>query len=236
VSDIFREVEEDVRREHFEKLWKQYGDYVIALVAVVIIAVAGYELWQRYENQQRLQASATFNAAEQLAESGNSAVAAQTYAKLAQDSSGGYASLARLAQANTLLAAGNNSEAVAIYESIADKDKTLLGDVARIRAAWATVETTPKSELQTLLAPLTDPASAWRFMAHEILAYSDYHAGRFKDAQTEFQRLGSESEAPDALRSRAMAMSMLLKTGGDVNSGTVPPPPAAGNAKGPAPK
>ena len=30
MSDIFREVEEDVRRERFEKLWKAYGNYAIA--------------------------------------------------------------------------------------------------------------------------------------------------------------------------------------------------------------
>ena len=59
MSDIFREVEEDVRRERFEQIWKQYGDYIIAGVAVIVIAIAGYELWQRYEETQRLKSSET---------------------------------------------------------------------------------------------------------------------------------------------------------------------------------
>ena len=76
MTDIFREVEEDVRRERFEKLWKQYGDYAIALAAVIVIAIAGYKFWQRYEVQQRLKASSAFTAAQQLAESGGSGLTA----------------------------------------------------------------------------------------------------------------------------------------------------------------
>ena len=34
MTDIFHEVEEEVRRERFEKIWKKYGDYAIAAVAV----------------------------------------------------------------------------------------------------------------------------------------------------------------------------------------------------------
>ncbi|MEI9929239.1 MAG: hypothetical protein WDM89_01380 [Rhizomicrobium sp.] len=44
MSDIFHEVEEDVRRERFEKLWKQYGDYAVAALAVVILAIAGLQV------------------------------------------------------------------------------------------------------------------------------------------------------------------------------------------------
>jgi hypothetical protein len=246
VTDIFREVEEDVRRERFAKLWKEYGDYAIALVAVIVIAVMGYQLWQRYESGQRLKASAAFNAAEQMAETGNSAVAAQSFAQLAKDSPGGYAAVAHLAEADALLASGNRSEALALYESIAAKDDALLGAVARIRAGWASVETAPQSDLQTLLAPLTDPTSPWRYVAREILAYSDYHAGRTQQAQREFQALGAQSDAPAGLRSRAQAMASLIKTGGEKDEGTVPPPPKrvpdaeanapANAAKGAAPK
>ena len=66
MSDIFREVEEDVRKERLEKLWKAYGDYAIALVALIILAVAGYELWLRYENSQRAKASAEFVTAQHV--------------------------------------------------------------------------------------------------------------------------------------------------------------------------
>ncbi len=52
MSDIFREVEEDVRRERLEKLWKPYGDYVIAAGRGRLLGIGGYKLWQRYETSR----------------------------------------------------------------------------------------------------------------------------------------------------------------------------------------
>ena len=226
MSDIFREVEEDVRRERFEKLWKQYGDYIIAAAAALVIAIAGYKFWDRYETQQREKASASFSTAMKLAGSGNNATAADAFGEIAKSAPGGYSALARLAQADALLASGNRSDAIAAYKSIAAKDNSPIASVARIRVAWATVDTAPKSEIETLLAPMTDPTSAWRFMAREILAYADYRAGAFKQAQSEFESLAADSGASDSVRGRANAMAIFLKGGGDKNFGTVPRPAA----------
>lgn len=84
----------------------------------------------------------------------------------------------------------------------------------------------PKTEIETLLAPLTSTTSAWRFVAREILAYSDYRAGAMQQAQSEYEALAADSGASRALRARARAMATFMKAGGDKDFGTVPPPPA----------
>jgi len=225
VSDIFREVEEDVRRERLEKLWKQYGDYVIAGVAVIVVGVGGYKLWQHYEAQQQMKASAAFIVAQQLSESGRTDQAAQDFAAIAKHAPSGYATVAKLAEADALLASGKKDEAVALYKSIAEKNSTDLGDVARIRAAWALADSASKSDLQALLAPLNDAKSSWRFMAREILAYCDFRNGDMKQSQSEFEGIANDPAAPSVLRQRARAMISLIGTGGGRNYGTVPPPP-----------
>ncbi len=228
MSDIFREVEEEVRRERFEKLWKQYGDYLIAGAALIIIAIAGFELWQRYEANQRLKASETLMAAEQLADSGNFAQATPAFATVAKSGPSGYAEMARLAQAAALLSAGQRIEAVQIYKSIAADDHGVIGSVALVRAGWALADSAPRGDIETLLAPLTDPTSAWRFAAREILAYADFHAGDVPKAQHDFQSLADDPNAPPQMRRRVAAMAAFLKGGGMTNFGTVPPPaPAA---------
>jgi hypothetical protein len=224
VSDIFHEVEEEVRRERFEKLWKKYGDYAIAALAVVAIGIAGYKFWQRYEVQQHMNASHAFNAAQQALGAGNGTAAAASLADLAKNAPGGYATMARLAEADALYASDKRGEAISLYRAIAAKDDSPVANVARIRAAWATVGSAPKAELETLLAPLTNPTSAWRFVAREILAYCDYHAGALQLAQGEYEALAAETGASQGLRARARAMATFLKAGGDKEFGTVPPP------------
>ena len=44
MSDIFREVEEDVRRERFQKLWKAYGSYAIAALVLLFAGIGGWSL------------------------------------------------------------------------------------------------------------------------------------------------------------------------------------------------
>ena len=227
LSDIFHEVEEEVRRERFEQLWKQYGDYIIAGVALIIIAIAGYELWQRYETNERFKASETLIAAQQLADSGDFARATPAFAVVAKDAPGGYAKMARLSQAGALLAAGQRNEAVQIYKAIAAEDSGVIGKIALARAAWTLADSAPRSDIETLLAPLTDPTSPWRHTAREILAFADFHAAQYKKAQDEFQALGDDKDAPESMRRRAIAMANFLKNGGLMNYGTVPPPPPA---------
>jgi len=224
LSDIFHEVEEEVRRERVEKLWKKYGDYVIAAAALVIIAIAGYELWQRYEMNQRMKASETFFAAQQLADSGNISKATPAFAVLAKDAPGGYAKMARLSQAGALASAGQRVEAVAIYKSIAADDSGPIGSVALVRAGWALADSAPRADLEKLLAPLTGPGNPWRHSAAEILAYADFHAGELKKAQSDFQAIADDKDATDSMRRRAAAMAAFLK-GGAGDFGTVPPPP-----------
>jgi hypothetical protein len=239
VSDIFREVEEEVRRERYAQLWKKYGDFVLAGLALLILSVAGFQVWRYYDQRAREHASDEYAAAQSLLESNRADQAATAFAKLADSAPGGYAAVARLQNADALETAGQQDEAIALYKKIAAGDDPLLAAVARLREGWALVDSKPRLEIETLLAPLTDPTSPWRFTAREILAYADYHAGKFAAAQKEYETLASETEAPIGVRQRADAMGRFLKAGGDATFGTIPhaqTPPAKPGAAKPAAK
>ncbi len=45
MSDIFREVDEDLRREQFKRLWDRFGTYVIGLAVLIVVVTAGYRGW-----------------------------------------------------------------------------------------------------------------------------------------------------------------------------------------------
>ncbi|HSM96479.1 MAG TPA: hypothetical protein VLT91_10570, partial [Rhizomicrobium sp.] len=69
-------------------------------------------------------------------------------------------------------------------------------------------------------------------MAREILAYSDFRAGKIPQALAQYKRLSTEKNLPDSLHQRAAAMTTYLSAGGGQNYGSVPVPPAP---KTPAP-
>ncbi|HEX2760421.1 MAG TPA: tetratricopeptide repeat protein, partial [Rhizomicrobium sp.] len=103
MSDIFREVEEDVRRERAEKIWKRWGAYILAAGVLVFVGIGGWQLWQRHERQEREKLSDQFLAAQRIT---NPRDAANAFVDLSRTGKGGYALVARLAQANAMFASG----------------------------------------------------------------------------------------------------------------------------------
>jgi hypothetical protein len=219
VTDIFREVEEDVRRERIEKLWKAYGSYAIALLVLLFVGIGAWQLWQRHEDQERVRYADRFIAAQRIT---NPQAAANAFAEIANTAPKGYAILARLAQASAMFAAGQRNEAIELFKQIAKEDSGTIGSVARLRAGWALADTASRGELDDLLKPLEQPGSAWRENAQEILAYADYRAMDSKSALAKYSELMLDPESPDALRARARAMSAFLKTGGALSYGSMP--------------
>lgn len=220
MSDIFREVEEDVRRERLEKIWKTYRLYFIALAVLVLAGVGGWQLWQRHDLAERTKAGDAYVAAQRISDPARAATA---FADLAKTTKGGYGLLAKMSQANAMSASGQGRQAVDLYKEIADADSGDIGAVARLRAAWGEASFAPRAQLETLLAPLDKDGNAWRPLAREVLAFSDYRAAKVKQAASQYRALADDSSAPDALRTRARAMAAFLDSGAGGDVGTVPP-------------
>ncbi len=234
MSDIFREVEEDVRRERIAKLWKAYGNYAIAAVVLLFAGIGAWQFWEHRQQQEYERASAAFVAAQRIT---NPQQAAGALADVAKDAPKGYAEAARLSQASAMFAAGQQKEAIDIFRQIAADDSGPVGAAARLRAAWAQADSATRSDLASWLAPLDQPGNAWRANAREVLAYADYRAMDMKGAQTKYAALAADPEAPESLRARAKAMATFLQSGGAVTYGTVPAdaPPAPPTAAPAAP-
>jgi hypothetical protein len=96
VSDIFREVDEEVRREQLKKLWDRYGNYVVVAAVLLVAAVAAWRAYMWWEARKAAETGAAFEAATALAEAGKRSEAEAAFAKIAADGTAGYRILARL--------------------------------------------------------------------------------------------------------------------------------------------
>lgn len=224
MSDIFREIEEDVRRERYEQIWKKYRDHITAAGALIIIGVAGYQLYRVYEQREENKASIAYAAASEMLDRGQSAAAAPQLAALAKSAPGGYAAVAKLAEADALFSEGRKEDAIRIYQQIANGNDPYLGAAARLHAAWAIADSAPRSDVEALLAPLLDNSSAWHQLAREITAYEDLRSGNKDAALHTYRDIAADPYTPAGLKSRAEAMARFISAGGDANYGTVPQP------------
>ncbi len=211
MSDIFTEVDEEVRREQLKKLWERYGNYVAAVAFLIVAGVAGWRGYEWYQGKLAATAGAAYDAANQLADQGKHEEAAAGFAKLAADGTAGYRQLARMRDAAEI-AEKDPKAAVAAYDAIAKEYAAhpLVGDLAAMRAAFLLVDTAKFDEMAQRLEPLTQSTNPFRHSAREMLALSAWRNGDLAAARKWLDAAKSDPEAPPGLRSRLDVLAALL--------------------------
>jgi len=213
VADIFREVDEELRRENLEKLWKRYGKGLIALVLVLVLGVAGYQAWKIYDLRQRQDQSDRFAAALTLAETGDTDAAVAALGKLSDPSGGGYAGLAALERARLLADGGDVEGAIALWDAIAADSALGAGfrDVATILSVLHQVDQGDPATLRQRLEPLAGEGASFRGSAWELMAVIDLRTGDRTAARGLYTKISDDRDLPASLRARAAQMLAALK-------------------------
>ena len=180
MSDIFQEVDEEVRREQFKKLWERYGVFLIAACVLLVVAVGGWRTYEWWEAKKAAEVGTAFQAAMALSSEGKNKEAEDAFAKLAADGTASYRMLAKFREAAEVVRRDPKA-AVAIYDQLAADGSLgrVLQDLAALRAATILVDTAPYSEIAQRLEPLTAPDRTFRHSARSMLALA---AWRAKDA------------------------------------------------------
>jgi hypothetical protein len=214
VGDIFREIDEELKQEHYLRLWKKYGNRVLAAVAVVLLIAAGIYGWQRYQENQRLSTSNRYSEAQALAAGGKREQAATVFASLADNAGGGYKTLARLQRAALRADGGDVAGAVEIYDAVAADSSVdpVLRHAATVLSALHSLDL-PKidsAKLDAKLAPLDTPTGPWRFSARELKALAALKTGDAKRAKDLYRQLADAADAPTGIRARAAEMLAVL--------------------------
>jgi hypothetical protein len=211
VSELFDEVDEEVRREQLKKLWDRYSIYFIALMVLIVAGVGGWRGYQYLEAKKAAEAGAAFEKAVELSEQNKHAEAEAAFTELAARAPSGYRTLARL-RAAAEAAARDPKAAVKLYDDIA-ADRSVGAEqqaVARMRAAALLVDTASYADIQQRLEASAAPGSTFRHSAREMLALSAWRNSDMTAARKWLDQIGNDNETPPGLRSRAEALQALL--------------------------
>lgn len=215
MANFIEEVDEEVRRDRAEKLWKRWSPLVIGIVVVLLAGVAGFQVWKGWEADKAAAAGARFTSALGLAQAGKPAEAAIAFGDLARADAGGYALLARFQQAATLIEAKDATGAIAAYDAIAGdaKVEARFRDLARYLAAFHGLDSLTSDQLKQRLAAMA-PTSPWAANARELAALTELKAGNVEEARRQLTALADDPLVPTGLRGRAT--ELLAALGGPV--------------------
>ena len=211
MSEIFDEVQEEVRREQLKRLWERYSTVILTVAFLIVGGVGGWRAYVYWEGKKAQEAGAQFEAAATLADQQKAAEAEAAFARIASDAPQGYRTLARLRAAGEL-ATRDAPAAVKLYDAIA-ADRGVgqtEQDLAALRAASLLVDTASYADIKARLEPLTGATRTFRHSARELLAVSAWRNKDMTAARQWIDVISTDPVSPQSLRSRMEALQALL--------------------------
>lgn len=213
MSDIFREVDEDLRHEQYKRLWDRFGTYVIGLAILIVVATAGWRLWEYWQERAASASGDRFMVALEIAAGGKHEDAIKALEAIVADGSGEYPVLARFRAAAEKAAAGDAKAAVSGFDAIVSTPgaPALVRDMARLRAALLLVDTAPVADLEVRIGQLAAVGNPWRHGAREVLGLAAWRTGDLETARKYYEEIAADQEKPADLQSRAQFMLALIQ-------------------------
>jgi len=211
VSEIFNEIDDELRREQLKKIWERYSVYIVAAAILIVAAVAGWRAYEYFATQKAYKAGAAFNAAITLSEDNKHAEAEAAFNALAADAPAGYRTPARLraaaeASSHDPKAAVKLFDAIAADTSVGASERNL----ATVRAAALLVDSDSYDDMVKRLEASAQAGMIYRQTARELLALSAWRNGKAAEARKWLDQIAEDGETPASLRRRAEALQALL--------------------------
>jgi hypothetical protein len=218
LTDFLEEIEEELRSDRYRQFFIKAWPWALgAAVAALVIALAawGYQSWRAGQDARAAQAYST---ALDTAQKGDLTKAFTQFEQAADTPSKGYKALALMQEAAIRMQQNKTEEAVELFDQAATAAPSpLIGDMARLKSAFALMDTAPYAALQERLTPLIDPKRPYSTAAREALAMAKLKAGRVKDARADFQVLQLLPDATQGQRQRAQSAILAIDSGAAAN-------------------
>ena len=204
MSDLFREAEDELRKETAENVVKKATPFVIGAIVLALAAGAGWQFYQAQTAKNVESAGVAYDAAMAKLQAGDLSGGEAALAAVAKTGPSGYAAQATLQRGAVLQEQGKAAEARVVFEEAAKSIKDVdLADLARLRAAYIAADSETREQLTARLAPIIDRKGAFAPLAKELVAARAWEAGDSAAARSAYTVLQLDLNAPEGVRQRA---------------------------------
>lgn len=257
MTDLFEEVEEQLRSDRYKQFARKALPWMLGIAAAALIATLGYWGYDSYRGKQIATASEQYAAAVDAMVAGDKTKAQQLWTEVSKSPAKAYKSLALMHLAAFQIEARKPAEAVKLFDEAAEAaPDPLIGDAARLKSAFALLDTAPLKDLEGRLKPLMEEGRPYRVQAREALAFAKLNAGDLTGARGDFVLISQSLDAQQGAQARAQAAIGLIDSGSakavpavvkaaqalpppmTIDPGAIigPPPGAPPQPQGPAPQ
>ena len=237
MTDVFEEVEEDIRSERLKRLARNWLPIAGGILLVALVAALAWWGWQSFQTSRANAGSIAYQRGIESLQSGDTTAAESAFAEAEKVGNGAYKALALQQRAGLAVQANRIPDAIKLFDEAAKADSDpLLADPARYKAALLLMDNGGTlADLEARLLPLTEDDRPMRPFAQEALGLTRLQFNKPAEAREQFVLLTLGQDVPDSVRQRAQAAISMIDAGLTAGLGPIvaaqqlvpPPEPAA---------
>lgn len=200
MANIFREVDEDIRKERYINLFRKYGVYVIAIIVIIVGTLAGIQFYSGYQvNKNEMLFAEYINIIEN-----NSDDTLEKLSDSGETSNIFLNGMYLLKRSDLLVASGQIDQATLLLSEAIENNNLnkIHNDVAIYKLLMINIETLSIEEIKSYQNKLISEVDAF-YLIEELIAIKFLIEGQKEDAIKKFSELSTNNSVPIEIKNRS---------------------------------
>ena len=213
MSDVFQEVDEELREEKYKSIWRKFRYYVIGGLIVFILGIAANAFWKDYNLKEINDRSEKFFTAIEMAQEDkvNAITLLEKFANQEERNSEYNALIARFTEAAIRRSEKDFNGALLIYQSLEDNNiSNFYEDYAKLSSVEMLIALNNKKDAKLILDDLISNTSDLKYIAMEYMGYLEIDEGNFSKARTIFTNIADDALSSVNMKNRSREILSIL--------------------------
>ncbi|QDH73451.1 tetratricopeptide repeat protein [Brevundimonas sp. M20] len=218
MSDVFEQVEEELRSERYKRLARVWLPIVGGVLVVALIGALAFWGWQSWETSKADKASIAMERGLESLQSNNPVGADAAFAQAAKEGNSAYKALALQHRAGIALDAGRDAQALAFLDEAAAASRDpLISGPAAYKALLLAMDIETLEQVTKRAEALSGDDRPFNAFAQEALALALLQHGKPNEAKAILVVLKNDIDTPPLVSQHAQIALDAIDSGGAAN-------------------
>ena len=200
MSDILRQVDEDLRKERLTSLWNRFKIYIISITLLLIVTVSVYQYLEISEYNEKV------STIENYYKASNNGSIDEILGKLEiiKTTNEFSQNLIDLKMADIHLVKGNTDLGLKKLEQIfKSKNKSILGDLALYKYLMLKIDEVTLDEVNNLIENFNSKENNFNYLFSELVGIKNIIDGQYSEGKIIFESLLNDANVSNEIKIRA---------------------------------
>ena len=213
MSNLFNEIDDDLRQDRIKSIWASYKNLIFAAVMVISFVLVGSESYQYLAKTKTEKSGLLFSQIIESIADDNPEQTSNFIDELLESGSSDYKTYALLLQSDNLISQDKLADAKETYIDLIKKaENSLVRDIAKLKLSYLNVDSSSFDDIEEELSIILEDDNPLSLFAYEVLALSAYKHGLYESGTDYLNIIVTNEKTTTGMFERAQMMLRVINS------------------------